>query len=213
MITAAKSQGYSQYTELSSNLAAMVCQPVQADKQLVVLDVGLATAGTVDWFSQFKSKLVFLDLYSESFISEISDNLSHDELVAQFKQALGLDLDTVIDVCLFWDFFNYLDIALLKAFAEALEPHIASHTRGYGLGVLNARSQLPNASYGLLGADKLSQCLRSGEQKPIFSYSQRDLDSLLKCFEIDKSRLMSDGRVEYIMARRSDARRVKKAIF
>lgn len=119
----------------------------------------------------------------------------------------------MIDVCLFWDFFNYLDIALLKAFAEALEPHIASHTRGYGLGVLNARSQLPNASYGLLGADKLSQCLRSGEQKPIFSYSQRDLDSLLKCFEIDKSRLMSDGRVEYIMARRSDARRVKKAIF
>jgi len=53
MITAAKSQGYSQYTALSSNLAAMVCQPVQADKQLVVLDVGLATAGTVDWFSQF----------------------------------------------------------------------------------------------------------------------------------------------------------------
>ena len=209
----ATSQDYALCTTLASNLVAATFDSLQPDKRLVVLDVGMAMAATVDYFSQFKSKLLFVDLYSEAFVAEISEDVSHEHLVAQFQKALNIPDDCIIDVCLFWDFFNYLDGTLIRAFMEALQPYVAEHTRGFGLGALNSRCQLPNSCYGLMAEDKLTQCPRSDEQRPVYPHSQRDLNSYLDYFEINKSRLMSDGRVEYLITRCNDSVRVKKPIF
>jgi hypothetical protein len=209
----ATSQDYALCTTLASNLVAATFDSLQPDKRLVVLDVGMAMAATVDYFSQFKSKLLFVDLYSEAFVGEISEDVSHEHLVAQFQKALDIPDDCIIDVCLFWDFFNYLDGTLIRAFMEALQPYVAEHTRGFGLGALNSRCQLPNSCYGLMAENKLTQCPRSDEQRPVYPHSQRDLNSYLDYFEINKSRLMSDGRVEYLITRCNDSVRVKKPIF
>ena len=198
---------------LHSNLAAATFGALQADKRLIVLDVGMAMAATVDFFSQFKSRLLFVDLYSESFVKEIGEEISHQELVSLFRQALNIRDNCTIDICLFWDFFNYLDGTLLKAFMEALHPYINDNTCGYGLGVLNARCELPNYQYGISKLNKLYQYLRNEEQKPVYPYSQRDLNNLLGYFDVDKSRLMPDGRVEYFIAQGSDSKFAKKAIF
>ena len=209
----ATSQDYALCSTLASNLVAATFDSLQPDKRLVVLDVGMAMAATVDFFSQFKSKLLFVDLYSEAFVAEISEDVSHEHLVAQFQKALDIPDDCIIDVCLFWDFFNYLDGTLIRAFMEALQPYVAEHTRGFGLGALNSRCQLPNSCYGLMAEDKLTQCPRSDEQRPVYPHSQRDLNTYLDYFEINKSRLMSDGRVEYLITRCNDSVRVKKPIF
>ena len=209
----ATSQDYALCSTLVSNLVAATFDSLQPDKRLVVLDVGMAMAATVDFFSQFKSKLLFVDLYSEAFVAEISEDVSHEHLVAQFQKALDIPDDCIIDVCLFWDFFNYLDGTLIRAFMEALQPYVAEHTRGFGLGALNSRCQLPNSCYGLMAENKLTQCPRSDEQRPVYPHSQRDLNSYLDYFEINKSRLMSDGRVEYLITRCNDSVRVKKPIF
>ena len=212
-VASAASQDYALCTTLHSNLAAAMFNSLQTDRRLVVLDVGMAMAATVGFFSQFKSKLLFVDLYSEAFVAEINEEVSHQQLVAQFRQALAIDDNCIIDICLFWDFFNYLDGTLIKAFIEALQPYVDEHTRGFGLGALNSRCQLPNSSYGLMTEDKLTQCPRSDEQRPVYPHSQRDLNSYLDYFEINKSRLMSDGRVEYLITRCNDSVRVKKPIF
>lgn len=212
-VASAASQDYALCTTLHSNLAAAMFNSLQTDRRLVVLDVGMAMAATVDFFSQFKSKLLFVDLYSEAFVAEINEEVSHQQLVAQFRQALAIDDNCIIDICLFWDFFNYLDGTLIKAFIEALQPYVDEHTRGFGLGALNSRCRLPNSSYGLMTEDKLTQCPRSDEQRPVYPHSQRDLNSYLDYFEINKSRLMSDGRVEYLITRCNDSVRVKKPIF
>jgi hypothetical protein len=209
----ATSQDYALCSTLASNLVAATFDSLQPDKRLVVLDVGMAMAATVDFFSHFKSKLLFVDLYSEAFVAEISEDVSHEHLVAQFQKALDIPDDCIIDVCLFWDFFNYLDGTLIRAFMEALQPYVAEHTRGFGLGALNSRCQLPNSCYGLMAEDKLTQCPRSDEQRPVYPHSQRDLNTYLDYFEINKSRLMSDGRVEYLITRCNDSVRVKKPIF
>jgi len=209
----ATSQDYALCSTLVSNLVATTFDSLQPDKRLVVLDVGMAMAATVDFFSQFKSKLLFVDLYSEAFVAEISEDVSHEYLVAQFQKALDIPDNCIIDVCLFWDFFNYLDGTLIRAFIEALQPYVAEHTRGFGLGALNSRCQLPNSCYGLMAEDKLTQCPRSDEQRPVYPHSQRDLNTYLDYFEINKSRLMSDGRVEYLITRCNDSVRVKKPIF
>jgi hypothetical protein len=211
--SSAAGQDYALCTMLHSNLAAAMFDSLQPDKRLVVLDVGMAMAASVDYFSQFKSKLLFVDLYSEAFVAEINDEVSHQQLVEQFRQALAIDDGCIIDVCLFWDFFNYLDGTLIKAFIEALQPYVGAHTRGFGLGALNSRCKLPNSCYGLMSEDKLTQCPRSDEQRPVYLHSQRDLNSHLDYFEINKSRLMSDGRVEYLITRCNDSVRAKKPIF
>jgi len=219
-----RAENYSQSlnTELHSNLAPLLFERVQVDKQLVVLDIGLAMPATVELFSSFKCKLIFADLYSAEMLSqdtleEHSEDSSqeqvHQQLVEQFTVALNLDADTKIDICLFWDFFNYLDGTLFKAFIEALHPYINDYTCGYGLGVLNARCELPNYQYGISKLNKLNQYLRSEEQKPVYPHSQRDLNNLLGYFDVDKSRLMPDGRVEYFIAQGSDSKFAKKAIF
>jgi hypothetical protein len=212
-VATANSQDYALCTTLHSNLAVAAFDSLQADKRLVVLDVGMAVAASVDFFSQFQCKLLFVDLYSEDFVTDISEEISHQELVSLFRKSLNIPDNCIIDICLFWDFFNYLDGTLIKAFIEALHPYVDEHTRGFGLGALNSRCQLPNSCYGLMATDTLTQCPRSGEQQPVFPHSQRDLKDYLDYFEINKSRLMSDGRVEYLITRCNDSVRVKKPIF
>jgi hypothetical protein len=211
--------------ELHSNLASLLFERVQTDKQLVVLDIGLAMPTTVDLFANFKCKLIFVDLFSLDLLSGVcpedyedyqhreGQQPTHQQLVDQFTAALSLDPQTKIDICLFWDFFNYLDGTLLKAFIDALHPYISDSTCGYGLGVLNARSQLPNYQYGIKNLDLLHQYLGAEVQKPVYPHSQRDLNNLLGYFDIDKSRLMPDGRVEYFLSQGSDDKFVKKPVF
>jgi hypothetical protein len=210
-------------TELHSNLASLLFQRVRVDKQLVVLDVGLAMPATVEFFSHFKCKLLFVDLCSHQLLSaayadetesqQDQPQPTHSELVEQFTAALNLTSSIKIDICLFWDFFNYLDGTLLKAFIEALQPYLSEDSCGYGLGVLNARRLLPNYQYGIKQLDSLTQYPCAEEQKAVYPHSQRDLNNLLSCFDIDKSRLMPDGRVEYLLSRDADSKFAKKPIF
>ncbi len=199
--------------QLHSNLAAALFESVRPEKQLVVLDVGRATSATVDLFNQFKCKLIFSDLYADPVMTEIDETVSRVQLVGRFQSALGLPEGCKIDICLFWDFFNYLDGTLLSAFVQALRPYVDNNTCGYGLGVLNSRSALPNYCYGLHKLNQLMQYPRVEAQLPVYPHSQRDLNAYLGYFEIEKSRLMPDGRVEYFIARANDSAPPKKAIF
>ncbi len=223
-IKRAESNSQSFSTGLHSNLAPLLFERVQVDKQLVILDVGLASPATVDLFSHFKCKLLFVDLYAllpslELLADCCEENKedhqqsTHQQRVEQFRDALNLDPQTKIDICLFWDFFNYLDGTLLKAFIDALQPYIGHNTRGYGLGILNARRPLPNYCYGIKSLDKLNQYPRSEEQQPVYPHSQRDLNNLLGYFAVDKSRLMPDGRFEYILSQDAEANFVKSPVF
>lgn len=198
---------------LHSNLFATVFERLQVSTRLNVLDMGFASPSTVQFFNQFKCKLHFVDLYAEEFIANPQEEATHDELRMQFKAALNLQPDLTIDICLFWDFFNYLDGPALKALIAALEPHIGPDTRGYSLGLLNGRTSLPYYQYGIGSLNNLSQTGRDGDQPPIYPHSQRDLNGMLGYFEIDKCRLMPDGRVEYILYENRSKRPNAGAIF
>ena len=184
---------------LHSNLLAELFRAQRQGERLMVLDFGYASPSTVEFFSQFKCRLDFIDIYSQQFVVEADNECSHGELVKQFTEAISLDADCKLDICLFWEFFNYLDGPALKALMVALEPNIDQYSRGHSLGLLNARNQLPFNRYGIHSSASLSQAEREGEQPLVYPHSQRELNSLLDYWEIDKSRLMPDGRVEYIL--------------
>ena len=175
--------------------------------------MGYPSPTTVKFFNQYKCRLNFLDLINPEFLSACPTEADHSVLVDYFRAGLDIQPEVIIDICLFWDFFNYLDGTLIKAFIEALQPYVAEHTRGFGLGALNSRCQLPNSRYGLMAEDKLTQCPQTEPQRPVFPHSQRDLNSHFDYFEINKSRLMSDGRVEYLITRCNQSERAIKPIF
>lgn len=199
MVQSANASGHEAAAILPSNLFPMLFEKLRLDERLVVLDIGPATASTVRFFNQFKCRLNFVDLYAADFVVNPKEAATHEELVAQFAAALNLPVGSRLDICLFWDFFTYLDGPGLRAFIEALDPYVDSDTRAHSLGILNARNGLPYCQYGIQSMDRLSQTMKVGDQQPIYPHSQRDLNSLLGYFEIDKSRLMSDCRVEYFL--------------
>ena len=182
---------------LQTNLMALLFERLRVDKQLLVLDMGPASGATVRLFNQFRCKLKFLDLCGDDFA--LDENASHQEMVDYFRSLLDLNAGTKIDIILFWDLFNYLQPAALTAFNEALEPHVDNSTRGHCLGVLSSRNGLPFYQYGIDNLTSLTQTDRCGVQPLVYPHSLRDLSSLLDYFEIDKSRLMQDGRIEYLL--------------
>jgi hypothetical protein len=209
----AQANGQATQAILPSNLFPMLFEQLRLDDRLVVLDMGRATPSTVQFFNQFKCRLSFVDLYSADFVVNPKEEASHEELVAQFQVAINLPIGSRIDICLFWDFFTYLDGPALKAFVEALDPYVDSATRAHSLGILNARNGLPYCQYGIHGVDSLCQTAQVGSQLPIYPHSHRDLNNLLDYFEVDKSRLMPDGRVEYFLCENRNKRAKPNAYF
>ena len=197
---------------LQSNLLPTVFKRLDLETRIVVLDIGPAASSTVSFFNHFKCRLSFVDIYSEQFITCPDSDLSQDELVAQMTKSLSLDVNIKIDICLFWDLFNYLNDAMIKALIEALEPHINHSTSGYVIGTRDSRNQLPFCRYGIVDKNNLTENNASGTQGTIYPRSQRDLNRLIDYFEIDSGRLLSEGRAEYLLFENRDSDKSDKSI-
>ena len=197
---------------LQSNLLPTVFKRLDLETRIVVLDMGPAASSTVSFFNHFKCRLSFVDIYSEQFITCPDSDLSHEELVAQMTKSLSLDVNIKIDICLFWDLFNYLNDAMIKALIEALEPHINHSTSGYVIGTRDSRNQLPFCRYGIVDKNNLTENNASGTQGTIYPRSQRDLNRLIDYFEIDSGRLLSEGRAEYLLFENRDSDKSDKSI-
>jgi hypothetical protein len=197
---------------LQSNLLPTVFRRLDLETRIVVLDMGPAASSTVSFFNHFKCRISFVDIYSEQFITCPDSDLSQDELVAQMTKSLSLDVNIKIDICLFWDLFNYLNDAMIKALIEALEPHINHSTSGYVIGTRDSRNQLPFCRYGIVDKNNLTENNASGTQGTIYPRSQRDLNRLIDYFEIDSGRLLSEGRAEYLLFENRDSDKSDKSI-
>ena len=198
---------------LSSNLIGQLFELAQPGDRLLVADMGYPSPSTVRFFNQYRCRLEFLDLINADYLSSYPEGAELSALVEYFQAGLNLQPGAIIDICLFWDIFNYLDRPGLEAFMQALGPYTSSSTQGYCLGVLSGRNRLPYCQYGIDSRASLSQTQLFGHQPDVYFHSQRDLNSLLTYFEVDKSRLMPDGRVEYLLRDNLLPRPIKPAIF
>lgn len=182
-----------------SKLLPLLFEKLPEDRPIVVFDVGCGDGDTVAFFSAYRCRLYFADMFGEAVVQEPQQDATDVELIAQFRRSLGLPEHVRFDVCLFWDFFNYVDGPALSAFVEALRPHLHEGTRSHGFGMLNARSALNNNHYGVRRHDLLSYRRRTEEQLPVYPHSQRELNQSLGPFNVLTSRLMVDGRLEFIL--------------
>lgn len=199
--------------DLSSNLLPFIFERLVVTRRLEVLDFGPAIGDTVQFFSQFKCRMRFADVYEADFLLNPDEDVSHRDLVRQIRESFNLEDGTILDICLFWDLFNYLDGPAFEAFIEALDPYVNEDTRGFAIGIFNARTELPNYQYGIKQMDLLRQMPRRESQAAVYSHSQRDLNRYLGYFEVTKSRLLSDGRAEYVLFENREDSANRKSVY
>ncbi len=182
-----------------SKLFAPVFEGFAPEHRLTVLDVGLGLPESLEFFSAYRCRLHFLDLFDEPLVRESQQEYDEPELVQQFADLLQFPEGTRIDVCLFWDFLNYLDMRALRAFSTALKPWLHPGTRGHAMGVLNDQTALPHCEYGIASLDQFNIRPRQGDQLPWYPHPQAQLASKLVGFDIHKAMLLADGRLEILL--------------
>lgn len=171
----------------------------EPDHRLTVLEIGPALPETVEFFSQFKCRLHFVDLFSEAFLHEEQSSLSETELRRRFEEQLRFPEGTQLDICLLWDFLSFLDDPALRAFNSAIRPLLHPATRAHGFGVHHMAIKRENIQYGILDRDTLSVRLRLGEPMPYHPHSQVEMHDMLSCFDFERGLLLPNGKLEMLL--------------
>lgn len=166
-------------------------------EHLTVLHIGPAQQDTLDFFSEYRCQLHIRDLFSELPLPEHEDEFTAPERV--LAEALQLPQTVRFDVCLFWDWFNYLDAPALSAFLTLLEPHLHSGTRAHAFGVHNLRSRRAHHLYGVQSRNTIGTKPRSRPLPGYSPHSQRELKELLVGFDVERSVLLPDSRLELLL--------------
>jgi len=183
-----------------SLLFPTLVKKIGADTRLSVLEVGRALPETIEFFSQFKCRLHFAAMYSDPILQMQFSDLSETELAEHITRSFNFPKDTRLDLCLFWDFLNYLDDKALRAFNIAIRPFLHRGTRGHAFTVRTLNTTFANQQYGIEQAHMFSVRPRADRQARTFPHTQAILVNLLSNFDIDQGMLLPDGRLEVLMS-------------
>ncbi len=187
-----------------SKLFASLFRSLDTERRLTILDVGAALPETVEFFSRFKCRIHFIDLFSEPLIRELQQVSNPKELHQQFEKLLQLPAGTQLDICLLWDLLCYLDDPALRAFNNVLQPYMHNETRAHGFGVHHLAIRLENKQYGILDENSLSVRLRDSKQLTTHPHSQIEMHEMLTCFDFERGLLLPDGKLELLLKARDD---------
>lgn len=186
-------------TQISKLLPALF-QQFDAEQGVTVFHVGSALPETVDFFSDYRCKLHFIDVFSALPIDSTDDaSLTRQQ---QLQALLRFPQDTRFDLCLFWDLFNFLDSDALKALLAVLQPYLKPNAVAHAFSVHNRKLPQINHTYGIKQMDTLKVRNRRSTPPGYAPHSQRELTALLGYFQVERSVLLPDSRLELLLHRR-----------
>ncbi len=185
----------------SSQLFSSVFAGFDPEHRLTVFDVGLALPESLDFFSAFRCRLHYLNLFDEALVRNppAVEDCTDSELQQQFADLLRFPPGTRLDVCLLWDFPSYLDRRSLRAFTAALKPYLHAGTRAHVLGLLNAQTPPPYREYAIMRSDQFSFLPRSGVQGSWYAHPQAEFGRSLHGLAVQRAVLLADGRLEILL--------------
>ncbi|MFB3076496.1 MAG: hypothetical protein ACE1Y4_00680, partial [Lysobacterales bacterium] len=187
-----------------SKLLPSLFRSLDTGRRLTILDVGGALPETVEFFSRFKCRIHFIDLFCEPVVTELQQISNAQELHHQFEKLLKLPDGTRLDICLLWDFLCYLDDPALRAFNNVLRPYLYYGTRAHGFVIHHLAIRLENKQYGVMQEDAMSVRLRQTKQLATHPHSQIEMHEMLSCFDFDRGLLLPDGKLELLLKARDD---------
>lgn len=179
-----------------SKLLSSLFEQFHEDDRLTVLHIGAALPETVQFFSRYRCKLHFIDLFCE--LPMVADE-SGPDLQQQFTDHLQFPADTRIDICLFWDLFNFLDSESIAAFLSVLRPCLRTGGVAHGFAVHNLKTPQGDQVYGIHDTDQLSVRSRKTSLPGYLPHNQGQLKQLLEGFSFTRSVLLPDSRLEFLL--------------
>ena len=182
-----------------SKLLPALFKMIDVNHRLTVLEIGPALTETVDFFSQFKCRLHFVDLFHEPFVRGQQTRMSEKELRHAFEEQFRFPADTRIDILLLWDFLCYLEDPGLRAFNSALRPWLHPGTKTHGFGVHHLAIRLENIQYGVINQETLSIRKRQSPQLPYHPHSQIEMHEMMNCFDFERGLLLPEGKLEMLL--------------
>jgi hypothetical protein len=210
-VNLARSNNTSVTESLPTRLIPDMLERLKGKSPLMVLDVGMGVHETVEFFGTRRCRLHFSALHEvlhppptiaqEQKFGELPDKQAQDALLYQawlqrFAAQMNYHPGTKFDLCLFWDFFNYLDDMALKAFSEVLSPYLSADTLAHAYLMQKPEHGLLNREYGICSASEIS--VRHGPygHLPSNPRPQARVVAMLKDFSINHSVLRRDGLLE-----------------
>lgn len=174
------------------------------DQRLNIFEVGPALPETLEFFRPFRCRILFADLFRSPLVQEGSAGRDEAELRQAFHDHMAVPKGMRFDLCLLWDFPNYLDDRALRVFSQALEPYLHPRSLAHGFAVRTPETRLDRRWYGIDQPHLFTLRPPRYPQPRLHPHSQAILINLLTCFDIDRGMLLPDGRLEVVMSRSSD---------
>lgn len=193
----------------ASQLLPLLLERFDPEQPLTVLDVGYGVAETVAFFSGYRCRLYFAGVLDAPELQAVPDEDAEAYFDDVFRRLLALPDDTLVDVCLLWDFLNYLPVTALRSFSRVLRPHLHRQSHGHGFGSFKANAPAMSRlapetalQYGVCDVDKLLVRPWPDGVAPSHSHSRAVLADSLRCFEIVRGTLLKEGTMELLLQAR-----------
>lgn len=182
----------------SAQLLPTLFDDLDTERCIRVLHLGPALPETVEFFSGYRCTLYFTDPFPELPLeADLDRNVTlRDRVASVFELPAGAQFD----LCLFWDLLNYLGEEGVSLLCERLRPHIGPHTLAHGFGVHNLRSPQRDYTFSIVAPDSLCVRERPARLGGYAPLPQTRLRTALGCFDMRRSVLLADGRLELLLA-------------
>jgi len=184
----------------SAKLLPALFENLTEEQRITVLHVGSALPETVRFFSDYRCKLYFVDPFCELPLVE---DLEGGVTLRQRVQALfDFASDVRFDLCLFWDLFNYVGMEAAGLVNEYLSAHLHPHTLAHAFGMHSTRSPQRDCTYSIESPEELVLRDRPTMLPGYAPLPQSRLKEALSGFEMQRSVLLADSRLEMLLAAR-----------
>jgi hypothetical protein len=171
---------------------------LQEDRAYSILDLGPAVEDNVRFWSQFSCKLHIQDFYRSYQQWKAAAKPEEESEEEAFSMLLPFSDETVFDIILAWDLFNYFDLRELRVLVQRLSRWCRPGTRLFAM-----ISILPNISVSptrikILNREQMIHEIPTKETRPSLRHQPRDILKLMEQFTVSCSFLLRHGIQEYV---------------
>jgi len=171
---------------------------VRGDRSYSILDLGPALEENVRFWSQFSCRLHIHDFYRSYLEWKAAVVPKEESEKAAFSALLPFCDETVFDIILAWDIFNYFDLRELEALVQRLSGWCRPGTRLFALISSLPKISVSPTMFRILNREQMVYEIPSQATRPCPRHQPRDIVKLMARFSVSSSFLLRQGIQEYV---------------
>jgi len=171
---------------------------VRGEQSFSILDLGPALEGNVRFWSQFSCRLYIGDFYRCYRERMAAVGPGKESVEAALSILLPFGDETVFNIILAWDLFNYFDLRELEALVQRLSRWCRPRTRL--LALTSTQPDIPASPtiFKILNREQMIYETPTRTIRPCPRHQPRDIAKVMAGFTVAGSFLLHHGIQEYV---------------